>query len=196
MKPVAKPGFGLTPAALMRRALPRAFRRDEHGAVAVEFAFLALPFFAIIGAILETSIFFLSSQVLDSAVDTSSRLVRTGQAQVQNYTAENFNKAICDNAYGLIDCEKLEIQVKTVSSFSAATFSSPLDPDTMDWSDEWKAAMAVNNGFTPGEGSQIVMVSVYYKWPTMLDILGFNLSNAGDNYRLMGAVRVFRNEPF
>ena len=194
MKLVAEPGFGLSPAALMRRSLTRAFRRNERGAVAVEFALLALPFFAIIGAILETSFFFLSSQLLDSAVDTGSRLVRTGQTA--DYSAENFRTAICDNLYGLFDCNKLEIQVNTVSSFSSASFSSPLDPDTMDWSDEWKAAKLVEGGFNPGNASQVVMVRVYYKWPTMLDILGFNLSNAGDGNRLMGAVRVFKNEPF
>jgi Flp pilus assembly protein TadG len=39
----------------------RAFARNADGAVAVEFALLALPFFAIIGAILQTSVVFLST---------------------------------------------------------------------------------------------------------------------------------------
>ena len=183
----------LTPARLMARALTRVFRRNERGAVTVEVGLLALPFLAIIGAILETSFYFLSSQLLDSAVDRSARLVRTGQAQSQeDYSADDFRGAICDRLYGMFDCSQLKIQVKTVASFSAASFSVPLDPDTMDWTDEWKGTET----YQPGDGSQIVTVRVYYKWPTMLDLLGFNLSNAGPGYRLMAAVRVFKNEPF
>lgn len=194
MKPTTTiTGKALSPARLMARALTRGFRRNERGAVAVEFGLLALPFFAIIGAILETSFFFLSSQLLDSAVDNSARLVRTGQAQSQeDYTVDNFRTAICDRLYGLFDCDQLKIQVKTVASFSTASFSSPLDPDTLDWTEEWKGTET----YQPGEGSQIVTLRVYYKWPTMLDILGFNLSNAGEGYRMMAAVRVFKNEPF
>ncbi len=63
------------------------FRRDEKGVTAVEFGLLSLPFFAIIGAILETSLIFMASQILDSAVNDSARLIRTGQAQAANFTS-------------------------------------------------------------------------------------------------------------
>lgn len=182
-----------TPAALIRRAFRRGFSRNERGAVAVEFALLALPFFAIIGAILETAFFFLASQILDSAVDTSVRLLRTGQAQSVNLTASGFRANICDRLFNLFTCSELKIEVKTTTSFSAATFAAPLswnatNPEATDWT--------IAEAYTPGEGSQYVTVRVYYKWPTILDLMGFNLANAGTGYRLMAAVRVFRNEPF
>ncbi|MBU1176471.1 MAG: pilus assembly protein [Alphaproteobacteria bacterium] len=196
MRPVATDRSALTKAAPPRRGRRRGFRCDQDGAVAVEFALLALPFFAIIAAILETAFFFLASQVFDSAVDNSVRLLRTGQAQVQNYTVETYRTAICDRLFGLFDCtiagDKLHVEVNTAANFAAASFAYPLeeDPDTGIY--EWKDTEL----YTPGEGSQIVTVRVYYKWPTILDIMGFNLANAGDGYRLMAAVRVFRNEPF
>lgn len=178
----------LSPAGLARRHIGRALVRDDRGAVAIEFGLLSLPFFAIIAAILETALVFLGSQVLDSAVDYSVRLVRTGQAQSAGYTVSEFRNSICDRLYGLFDCSKLQINVQTVSNFASASFSYPLDPKTYDW---------VNaQSFVPGTGSQIVTVKVYYKWPTFLNIMGFNLANAGSNARLMAAVRVFRNEPF
>lgn len=196
MKPDSKPNTALHPAALVRRACARPFARNQHGAVAVEFALLALPFFAIIGAILETSIFFLSSQILDSAVDNSVRLLRTGQAQTQNYTIDTFRTSICDRLYGMFDCDenskKLHIEVDTTTSFANANFGYPLETDSetgeVDWTD--------TEIYTPGIGSEIVTVRVYYKWPIVLDIMGFNLSNTGDGHRLMAAVRVFKNEPF
>ena len=192
MKPIQSPRSVLTPVALLRRAFRRPFARNERGAVAIEFALLALPFFAIIGAIMETAFYFLSSQILDSSVDSAVRLLRTGQAQTQSMTADAFRTSICDGLLNLFDCDQLKIDVKTVSNFSSASFSYPLqlDPDTglQDWTGTWV--------YTPGDGSQYVTLRVYYKWPTMLDLMGFNLSNAGDGYRLMASVRVFRNEPF
>src|SRR5690606_2566182 len=59
----------------------RALGRDERGVTAVEFGLLALPFFTIIAAILQTSLVFLADQVLESAVHDAARAIRTGQAQ-------------------------------------------------------------------------------------------------------------------
>jgi hypothetical protein len=40
------------------------------------------------------------------------------------------------------------------------------------------------------------MVQVYYKWPVILNFGGFDLATNSDGTHLMGAVRVFENEPF
>ncbi len=155
---------------------------------AIEFAILAVPFFSLIGAILETALVFLASQVLDSAVDTSVRLIRTGQAQTSSMNAAGFRNVICDNLFGLFDCNGLQITVRSLTDFNAAAFSVPIDPVT----GAWKSAETYN----AGAGSGIEMVEVYYKWPTLLNFAGFNLANTPDNKRLLGAVRVFKNEPF
>lgn len=159
--------------------------------MAVEFALLALPFFAIIAAILETAFFMLGSQILDSAVDNSVRLLRTGQAE--DYEISDYRNAICDRLFGLFDCNKLQIEVNTVSTFSDASFEMPLDPDTFEWKDMWENPALL---YDPGKGSDIVTVRVYYKWPTFVDLLDFNLANAGPGHRLLASVRVFKNEPF
>ncbi len=194
MKPDLMTKAAFSPIALVRRRFGRALGRDQRGAVAIEFGLLALPFFALIGAIMETAFYFMGSQILDSSVDTSVRLLRTGQAQAQSYTAQTFRDTICDGLFNLFDCDALQIDVQTISSFALADFTMPLEADPDDISQMiWKASLG---NYTPGDGSQIVSVKVYYKWPTMLDLLGFNLSNAGNGYRLMASVRVFRNEPF
>ena len=79
----------------------RRFVRNERGATAIEFALLSVPFFALTGAILETAIMFLASQMLDGAVQDASRLVRTGQAQTNNYTIDTFRSAVCNELFGL-----------------------------------------------------------------------------------------------
>lgn len=167
-----------------------ALGRDERGATAVEFGLLAIPFFTIIGAILETALVFLASQVLDSAVQDASRLVLTGQAQGANYTLDNFRTAVCNGLFNMFDCSKLQIRVSTVTNFASATApTSPLDPtDPSKW--------ALKPLFEPGIGKDVEMVQVYYKWPVIINFAGLDLASSPDGTRLLGSVRVFANEPF
>jgi Flp pilus assembly protein TadG len=166
-----------------------AFARDERGATVVELGLLALPFFAVVGAILQTAVVFLAAQVLDGAVQDSSRLIRTGQAQsATNYTADSFRAAICSRLFGLFDCTKLLVNVTVVSSFASATApASPVDPTDPT---KWTLAPTYN----PGAGSDVIMVQVYYNWPIVLNFLGLSTNSNGT--RLLATVRVFANEPF
>jgi Flp pilus assembly protein TadG len=189
-------------APLWRR---RAFVRDERGVTAVEFGLLALPFFSILGAILETSVVFLSSQVLESAVQDTSRLIRTGQAQGAAMTLANFKSSICDRVFGLFrDCDGLHVEVKVVSAFSNVDVTAPVNwtcavPAPGQTEAQASAACAQwtrPETYTPGSGSNIVVVQVYYKWPVIVPFGGLGLSNLPDGRRVMGAATVFRNEPF
>ncbi len=174
---------------LIGRALcTKRFARDEQGVTAVEFGLLALPFFAIIAAIIETSLVFLASQVLDSAVNESGRLIRTGQAHAANYTEVEFRAAICDQLFGLFDCNGLKIRVSEVANFASATLGNVVDTSNGDWT--------IVETYDDGSGTSIILVEAYYKWPIVLNMFDFNLSNLPDNTRMLSAVRVFRNEPF
>ncbi|WP_051213338.1 TadE/TadG family type IV pilus assembly protein [Maritalea myrionectae] len=164
------------------------FRKDERGVTVVEFGLLALPFFAIIGAILETGLVLLASQVLDSAVHDATRIVRTGEAQRNGYNMPEFRAVVCDKTFGLFDCNKLRIRVQVIDNFANAKSNNPVDKDG-----NW----IVTSSFRPGQRNQVVLVETYYKWPTILNILGFQLGNLnGGNAMLMSSSRVFMNEPF
>ena len=52
---------------------------DESGVSAIEFAILAIPFFLLVFAILETFVAFGAEQLLNYGVDTLGRQLRTGQ---------------------------------------------------------------------------------------------------------------------
>lgn len=174
----------------------QAFLRDERGATAVEVGLLALPFFSIIGAILETSIVFLSGQVLDSAAQDTSRLIRTGQ--MQSSTIEDFRADMCGRLYGLFDCAKLHIEVQTLATFNAASITPPVN-FTCDDEDKDKPICTNwtrNESFTSGAQSSIMVVQVYYKWPIILNLGGVALANLPSGERVLGAATVFRNEPF
>ena len=91
--------------SLKSRLSPKRFRRDENGAVAVEFGMVALPFFALLFSIIEISLSFFSNQILETAVSEASRLIMTGQAQNSGMTALQFRTAVCDHLPAMFDCE-------------------------------------------------------------------------------------------
>lgn len=177
-----------------RRAWPlRVLWRDDRGATAVEFAFLALPFFGLLAAIMQTALLFLSAQILDAAVADSARLIQTGQAQNAAYDHARYRKAICDNLYGLFDCSKVMLKVTTISG-TPSDPELPVNPATGNWIPAW------NNptDYAPGTGQTVVYVQVYYKWPVPLNVGGF-FGIAGalpDSTQLLGSSYVFMNEPF
>jgi Flp pilus assembly protein TadG len=188
---------------MLAPALNRAgrFRRDERGVTAVEFGILALPFFTLIAAILETSFVFFAGQILDSAVQDASRLIRTGQLQTgvaANNTLESFRTRICNGLYNMMTCANVKVKVSVVANFASATVTYPIQTGaactttggvtTCNWT--------ITEGYTPGAGGDVVLVQAYYKWPTLVRLPGFNLQDQVDGTRLLGAVRVFRNEPF
>ena len=189
---------------MARRLLLRqrpGFARDDRGATAIEFGLLAVPFFSILAAILETSVIFLSGQVLDSAVQDVSRLVRTGQAQQAAITPARFKELVCDRLFGLFnDCDGIEglhVEVQVIDTFGDVDMSPPVKWECGDA----EAPLACNTwtrpeSYTPGSGSSVVVVQVYYKWPIIVPFGGLGFSNLPDGRRLMGAAAVFRNEPF
>jgi len=185
-------GKRLSLPKLLRRALRRGrFARSESGVTAVEFALLALPFFALVGAILETAMLFLASEVLDAAVNDANRLILTGQAQSATFDFDDFRAAVCSHTFGLFNCDAIHLRVTPVTDFASA---SPLPP--VDFDCEEPCAWTQPQQFAPGQRESVMLVQAYYKWPVILNVFGLSETALPDNTRLLAAVRVFQNEPF
>lgn len=173
------------------RRLSSRFAHNQDGVTAIEFGLLALPFFTIILATLQTAIMFLGMQVLDSAVEDASRMVKTGRAQAAGYSLANFRTLLCGYTYNLFDCNQIKIKVQKITNFTSATPNATVQTcssSTCTWT--------ITEAFAGGAGRDIIQVSAYYRWPLMIVMPYFNLKNQPDNYRLISAIRVFRNEPF
>jgi Flp pilus assembly protein TadG len=164
----------------------RRFAREQSGVAAVEFGFVALPFLAVIFAILETSLVFFAGQALESAVADSARLIMTGQAQQQGFDKAAFKNSVCAKIYGLFDCQAgLYLDVKTFPSFASITMPTPLDDD---------GKFVDNTTYTPGGPGDIVVVRMFYQWPIYVSLL--DLSDMAGGKRLLIATAAFRNEPY
>jgi len=179
---------GLSRASFFRIRTVRRFAKRDDGAAAVEFAIVAAPFLALMFAIMETSLVFLASQTLETAVADSARLIMTGQAQSQNFTATQFKTAVCDKIKGIFDCAAgLKIDVKTYSAFGSVDNARPVDAN---------GNLKTNFGYQPGGPGEIVVVRLMYEFPVYASLLGFNLSDMSGSKRLVMATAAFRNEPY
>lgn len=175
----------------------RAFARDDKGVTAVEFGILALPFFTLIFAILETTMVFLAGQVLDGAVEDASRRIKTGQAQ--SFDLEDFRGLMCEYTFRLFgpDCSGVRVIVDVIDNFSS-TETATMPTTTCEEDDDGKIVcdLDVEETYLPGTGGAVIQVTAYYRWPLVIALPYFNLANQPDNARLLAATRVFRNEPF
>lgn len=174
-------------SSLRKRGLLYRLRADNSGATAIEFGIIALPFFALLVALIEVSLVFFANFSLDSAVDEASRLVRTGQAQTQGFSETQFKQAICNNAHGLQNCmSTLKLDVKRFNNFSGVTMPDPLDDNG-----------ELRNDFTfdLGAGGDVIIVRAFYVWDLIANFPG-SLGNMPDGGRLLVATAAFRNEPF
>jgi Flp pilus assembly protein TadG len=184
----------------MRRSL---FKRpkgaaNQRGATAVEFAFVAGPFLAMMFALIEIMMIFFVQTTLEAAVAEEARRIRTGQVQQAAEPRATFKAAICSRMYGLGDCtNRLFV---TVQSFNVAPTGGGAQP----WADGTLTPGSADDepyqASTPG---QLVLVRSYYVWPLMtpgLDMLSatsnFSSATLGAKNRILVASAAFRNEPY
>jgi Flp pilus assembly protein TadG len=174
--------------ALRRLRIFRRFRRDRSGATAVEFAFIALPFFALLFAIIQTAIVFFAQQILETAVADSARLILTGQVQGQQLSQQDFKSAVCARLPAMFDCaNKVHVDVRSYGGFGSVNVSAPIDA---------QGKFVEDFAFSPGGAEEIVVVRVMHEWTFKVPLLGFSLANLANGNRLMVASAAFRNEPF
>jgi len=187
---MAKPGRNRMTARIRKSfglGTARRLARQEDGTAAVEFGLVAMPFLALVFAIIETALVFFANQVLETAAADSARLIMTGQAQTQGLSQSTFKDQVCSKVYGLFDCQSgVYVDVQTFSSFGNVNLTNPVDSNGKLDTSGFK--------YSPGGPGDIVVVRLVYQWPVFVSMLG--LSNMADNSRLMMATAAFRNEPY
>jgi Flp pilus assembly protein TadG len=172
-----------TPGNILRR-----FRRNHRGSAAVEFALVAPVFFGLLFAIIELSLVFFASQVLETATQDSARMIMTGQAQTAAYTQAQFKNLVCSKIVVMFDCVNgVSIDVQSYSAFGSVNIADPIDAS--------KNFVAPNN-YLPGGPGDIVVVRIFYQWPLFVTGLGFNVANLSGSKRLLTATAAFQNEPY
>jgi Flp pilus assembly protein TadG len=185
------------PAGLLA-GLPARFLRNSSGSTAIEFSMLAIPFAALVFAILETCISFAAQQVMSNVTDDIARQIRTGQLKP--------GPALTETALKTMICDKLDVIV------SPTTCQEEVEVDLQMYT-TFAAAAAVRIEFAdgdinttgfyppePGESMSINMLRVFYRWPVITDFMSMldqpDEFKVEDRKTLHFATVTWQNEPF
>jgi Flp pilus assembly protein TadG len=177
-----------------QNALTR-FGRNRRGATAVEFALIAPVFFAVLFAIIETGMVFFASQMLETGVQDSGRMLYTYQLQATGQTAAlqqaAFYTDLCGRVSVLFDCvnnpSSLVVDVRSYPPGTAINITDPIVGGTL----------TGPFGFSvpPINSQNTVVVRAFYQWPLFVTGLGFNLANLTGGKRLLSGSYAFHVEP-
>lgn len=180
-------------------------RGDAGGAAAVEFALVSLPFLALCGAIFQVAFQIWATQNFDRTLQNAVRTIFTGQFQQANAGQTDATKLLaalkttmCGPAsatvVNIFNCQAVKIDVATVSTFSGATPSTPVNAATGTWNTGFGTNYACA---APGT---IVIVTAAVQFPTFFNLMGLNTrqftSGSGAGSSLLVSTAVFRTEPY
>jgi len=178
--------------------------RSRDGVAAIEFAILAIPFFLLVFAIIETFVAFAGEQLLANAVDTMSREIRTGQitynmGRSTDMTQAQFQTAFCNEISIMLNCsdadQKLYLDVRNFSTFADMPIGIPRQG-----ADDFGALDTTGFAYDPGGPGTYNMVRAYYHWTIIADLIRPYISNerptSSDSDYLMVATTAFSNENY
>jgi Flp pilus assembly protein TadG len=174
------------------RRLGRRMRADARkGSAALEFAFVAPVFFVLLMGIFEGAIMFFSQSVMQNAVTTVGRTLRTGQAacygtnggQCVAMTANDFRTEVCNRA-GLVMPGCMTSLVVNSAVFNGGFSGAAGAP-----------IGGAAAGFA-GAACDVMLVRAIYPWRVATPLLTWFLVDDGANAHLLVSSLAFRNEPF
>lgn len=159
--------------------------RDRRGAAAIEFALVAPLFLLLLVSILEISVMFFTSSVIEGATKEAARQIRTGQIQGSADPLATFRNELCGALYNVIDCSKVLFHVQTFSSFQSVSMPLELDED----------GEIINTTFVPGSSGAVTIVRAMYRWEFMTPFIA-EVIPAGFGGHLLISTVAFQNEPY
>jgi Flp pilus assembly protein TadG len=190
-----------------RRVRCSRLRENESGATAVEFGLVAAPFFFLLFGIMSVGFYFFTVFTLENAVESASRVIRTGQAQTQTpsaMTVDEFKALVCDKLPTFMNCNgsgnKVRVNVQSFSNFSSVAVPSCI-------ASNGTLIPSSAQTYSPGGASTVVLVTVCYEWELTQMMVNNPLwirpqgsgqtgSQMGNGSTLIQASTVFTVEPY
>lgn len=164
--------------------------RDTSGATAIEFGFVALPFFMFMFGIIALGLYFFVSFSLENAVERSARMVRTGQAQTAGMTTDQFKIQVCSDLPNFSDCAS-NLRVNVIA---ASAFDGFAEPECIDGTGQLMAEATPSA--VPGSAGEVVLITACYEWELAAIFPFLKLGNMANGSALIRASTTFRTEPY
>ncbi|MDX7951048.1 pilus assembly protein [Lichenihabitans sp. Uapishka_5] len=164
----------------------------------MEFGLISLPFFALLGGIIQIAFVIWAAQNLDFMLQKTAREIFTGTFQTQNAGVTDSStlltklKAImCQSGRATVfDCSSVKLDVVLGSSLGTSVATSPLDPITKDWSSGF------GSNYSCAAPGKIVVIRAAVKFPVFFTLMASGLQNFADGSKLLQSTLVFRTEPY
>nr|WP_319483541.1 TadE/TadG family type IV pilus assembly protein [uncultured Cohaesibacter sp.] len=177
----------LTVCSVLQKPCCR-FLGDTSGATAIEFAVLALPFFAFLYALLGIGYVYITSNTLEDAAQIAGRQIRIGEVASSGMTKDDFKGLICGS---------VAIPVQTCLADIVVDVTSDPDISNLD------TDAPVTNGvldptreqYDPGDPSDYVIVKAYLPMSSVNSLFSLLDATNGPQFTL-STVMVFRSEPY
>lgn len=169
----------------------REFAGGTEGAAAIEFALMIFPFIYITFAIIELSLFFASSNMMESGINNSARIIRTGQLQQQTELDPQtaFRNEVCSHLFGLIKCDEVGIEVIAMpdDDFGGAGDYAPVYNED---------GILEPREFDAGESSSVVLIRAVYRYKLLTPLFANLFSKEPDNTIPIMTTVVLQTEPY
>jgi len=158
------------------------FRRAEDGATAIEFAIVAMPFFFLLGVIMEIGIMLFTEYSIQNAVEQAGRMLRV--AGPGTMTGDEFREMICDQGALVRDCEtRLGLALESAGNFEGLEV-----PEI--------SSIAPGNvlSFTPGAPGDAVVIVATHDWEFIFPFMRPLTNVEGIDARRLHGIAAFRTE--
>ena len=172
------------------RAVAR-FCLSRGGTTAVEFAFIAPPFLALLIAILQLASYLFAQQALQTAAVAAGRLILTGQVQNASLTQSQFKtNDVCPLLPTMFTCSNLYVNVQTYNNFSGASTTIPSLTISS------SGTVSGTGGYNLGGPGEVMVLQLVYPWKIITGPLGALLPNFSNGYSEIMGITAFRVEPY
>lgn len=171
------------------RKLMASLIRGTEGSTAVEFAMLIIPFMYTTFAIIELALFFAATNMLESGVNESARMIRTGQIQEQANPEEAFRTDLCNRLFVLVDCNEVDIEVVAMpdDDFTSVSDYQPVYDEE---------GNVVPRPFDPGQSNDVVLIRAIYRYQLITPMFAEIFSREDDNTIPIMSTVVLQTEPY
>jgi Flp pilus assembly protein TadG len=170
--------------------------RNDHGATAIEFAIVAVPFFMFVLGTIGVGLYFFTTSSLEHGVEAAARKIRTGQAQKSNQTVGGFKQLVCEEAGTYIDCGKLRVLIQHAQNWSGISPEPCVNSDNS-IAQSTGDADDILYDYTGGS-SEVVLVTLCYEWDLARSFSFLKLGTGADGSgpAIIQAATAFRVEPY
>jgi Flp pilus assembly protein TadG len=158
----------------------RSLTGDRRCVVSMEFAILAVPFFAMMLGLMEMGYDLYTQAVLNTVVEASARQIQVGNVigQVGETSAQLANAVVCPNLHGLLECQNLTVGVlplpQVVNANGVPTGVQQDYYTARSVINYTAAAGTTTNGVTTGGqictggAGQLMLLAAWYNGPTFV----------------------------